>query len=125
MTSAESVSAMGHDVANCKTEVPQCYYCKEELQTRSRVCVRQQKKQALVEIQQKERVTIRRARQVLEGEKEAPTKASSRFATHYNCVMAEESKRKFTPLLLERNIRNSLGSKPRTIRTLNNTTFAA
>ena len=38
------------------------------------------------------------------------------YVTHYDCKMKED-KRKFTPLLLE------LGSKPKTIRTTNSTTF--
>lgn len=116
-------STIGHDIAKCTAEISQCYHCKERHQTGSRECVRQQKEQLLVEIQEKERVTIRRARQIIEGETEAPTKASKKFPTHFNCMMGEENKRKFTPWLLEKSISNCLGSKPRTIRTLNNTTF--
>ena len=116
-------SAAGHDITKCTAETPVCYYCKEAHQTGSKECVRQLKEQVLVEIQEKERVTIRRARQILEGECEHSVKPAKRFPTHYNCTMAEGSKKKFTPWLLEKSISKCLGSNPRTIRTLNNTTF--
>ena len=114
-------SAIGHDATKCTTETSQCYYCKEN-QTGSRKCARQQKEHLLVEIQDKEKVTIRKARQILEGESEVPARAANRFPTHYNCAMEEKSKRKFSSCL-EKCINNYLGSKPRSIRTLNKTTF--
>ena len=116
-------SAAGHDIAKCTAEAPSCYYCKESHQTGSKECVRQLREQVLVEIQEKERVTIKWARQILKGKCEHPVKPAKRLPTHYSCTMVEGSKRKLTPWLLEKSISKSLGSNPRTIRTLNNTTF--
>ena len=103
-------SAIGHDATKCTTETPQCYYRKEDHQTGGRECARQQREQILLEIQEKEKVTIRRAQQILDGESEVPARAAKRFPTYYNCVMEDESKRNFSPLLLEKCISNYLAA---------------
>ena len=70
-----------------------------------------------------EKVTILRAKQILERNNEFIEKPTRPYPTHFNCKMDESDKRKFTPCLLERCLEQQVGSKPKTIRTTNKTTF--
>ena len=71
-----------------------------------------------------EKVTFHRARQMLESNFEAPNqKPKPIFPTHFDITLALEHKRKISPFLLEKCIQNHTGTKPRTIRTKDATTF--
>ena len=74
-------------------------------------------------MQEEEKVTILRAKQILERSNEFIEKPTRPCPTHFDCKMDEMDKRKFTPWLLEKCMEQQVGSKPKTIRTINKTTF--
>ena len=88
----------------------------------SRDCPAYKKEQEILDIQANEKVTIRRARQIYDQAYESPVTPVT-YHTHFDCVMNEESKKKISPWLLEKCLQNSLGGKPKSIRSKNPTTF--
>ena len=64
-----------------------------------------------------------RARQILERNNEYVEQPQRKFPTHFDCDMTEESKRKFTPWLLEKCLEKILTEKPISIRSKSKTTF--
>ena len=75
-----------------------------------------------MQVQEEEKVTILRAKQILERNNEFIEKSTRPYPTHFDCKMDEIDKRKFTPWLLEKCLEQQVGSKPKTIRTTNKTT---
>ena len=71
-------------MTECTATISEVYYCKGNHQTGSVECIRQQREQQLIEIQEKEKVTIKKARQILKREGETVTEPSKKFPTHYN-----------------------------------------
>ena len=76
-----------------------------------------------MQIQEEEKVTIMRARQILEKNNEFTERPARPFYTHFDCKMNENDKRKVTPWLLEKCLEQQLKAKPKTIRTSSKTTF--
>ena len=77
----------------------------------------------LLTIQDEEKVHIMRARQILERNNEYGEQSQRKFPTHFDCDMVEESKRKFTPWLLEKCLEKMLSEKTISIRSKSKTTF--
>ena len=77
----------------------------------------------LLVIQEKEKVHIMRAKQMLQRNAEHQEAQMTTFATHFDCEMTEQDKRKFTPWLLEKCLEKVLNNKPKTVRSKSNTTF--
>ena len=125
-TSEETVcrwcSASGHRANDCISETPKCFHCSQEHSCVSKDCHVYKKEQEILDIQVKQKVTIRRARQIYDQAYES-TVTSVSYHTHFDCTMNEESKKKISPWLLEKCLQNSLGGKPKSIRSKNPTTF--
>ena len=81
------------------------------------------REQMLLTIQDEEMVSIMRARQILEMNNEYVEQPQRKFPTQFVCEMTKESKRKFTPWLLEKCLEKILTEKPILIRSKSNTTF--
>ena len=116
-------SMVGHAVEQCSSEGEKCVHCGEAHSAGSIECQKYQREEALIKIQEEEKVTAMRARQMMENNNEYTEHSKQQFTTQYDCKMNENDKRKFTPWLLEKCLTQQLGSKPRTIRTSNNNTF--
>ena len=113
----------GHDMTQCSSEDEKCIHCNEAHRAGSRECARYQREEAIVQIQEEEKVTAMRARQMLEKNNEFSERPARPYTTHFDCKMNETDKRKVTPWLLEKCLEQQLGAKPKTIRTTNKTTF--
>ena len=113
----------GHSTEQCDSEEPKCFHCQGDHAAGSKDCPKHQTEQQLLEIQEKEKVTIMRARQILENNCEYVQRPTQQYPTHFDCKMNEQDKRRFTPWLLEKCIEKHIGSKPKSIRTANKTTF--
>ena len=116
-------SAGGHEIDACQAADFRCLHCGAAHAVGSVDCPRQQEEQELVDVQDREKVTFMRARQILQNNNEFVDRPTSCFPTHFNCTFPEEQKRKITPWLLERCLQTHLGSKPKSIRSLSKTTF--
>ena len=64
-----------------------------------------------------------RAKQILQNNNEHSDTQRTRFATHFDCEMTEQDKRRFTPWLLEKCLEKVLNKKPLTIRSKTKTIF--
>ena len=115
-------SAVGHKIEECNAQTPKCAQCQNEHHAGDRDCEVQQKEQAIIDIQTSNKVTIRRARQIFEAVDETKTK-TSRYPTHFDCKMNEADKKALSPWLLEKCFEGSIGSKPKSIRSKNSTTY--
>ena len=122
-STCKKCSVLGHSVEQCSGEEEKCVHCGETHSAGSPICQKYLKEEALIRIQEEEKVTLMRARQMMENNNEYVDRPKQQFTTHYDCKMDEKDKRKFTPWLLEKCLTQQLGSKPTTIRTTNNTTF--
>ena len=60
----------GHTTENCAAESPKCLHCAGAHQAGHKDCERQQKEEQLTEIQHNLKVTLRRARQIVENNNE-------------------------------------------------------
>ena len=116
-------SATGHDHRSCAAEVLKCLHCGAAHAVGSVDCPRHQREQLLVDTQDREKVTFMRAKQILENNNEFVEQPVTTFPTHYDCVLPANEKRKFSPWLLEKCLTSHLGAKPKTVRSLNATTF--
>ena len=113
---------IGHRITDCGAEKPECPHSKGEHSAANKEYQRYQKEELLIEIQDREKVSLMRARQILENNNEYTSQPSKKYSTHFDCSMEEATKRTFTPWLLEKCLTNYLGSKPKAIRTLNKIT---
>ena len=115
-------SSVGHSRDQCSSEVVKCVHFNEANRAGSSAYGKLQREEALIKIQDEEKVTIMRARHILENNNEYAERPEKLYVTHFECKMKED-KRKFTPWLLEKCMERQLGSKPKAIRTINSTTF--
>ena len=115
-------SAPDHLESQCTAEQPNCHHCKEEHVTGTTQCPRWKDEQMVLETVEK--VTRARAKQILQGQAiVTQTKQQKTFPTVFDCQMPTETKRKFSPFLLEKCIQSRIGSKPRSIRTQDKSCF--
>ena len=63
-------AASGHEIMQCLSEDEKCIHCNEAHHAGSRECTRQQREEAIMQIQKEEKITIMRARQILEKNNE-------------------------------------------------------
>lgn len=113
-------AVQGHSVDDCEAQKPKCHHCSEEHAAGHRFCGREIKQRKIVEIQQKEKVSFRRAHQILNSESTIIETPKEKFITHFDCSMGSDNKRKMSPWTLEKCIAVHLGSKPAAIRSSKN-----
>ena len=112
-------------MTQCLSENEKCIHCNEAHCAGSRERVRYQREETILQIQEEEKVTAMRARQMLEKNKEFIERLARPYTTHFDCKMDETDKRKVMPWILEKCLEQQLEAKPKTIRTTNKTTFTA
>ena len=117
-------SGRGHEQRDCKAEKPSCFHCQGEHRVGDRECEKERTEQQILDIQDQQKVTVMRARQILQDNNEYYTRQTENFKAYFDCTVTEEEKRKITPWLLEKCLTNLIGSKPVAIRTKNRTTFS-
>ena len=88
---------VGHSVEQCISEEEKCVHCGESHSTGSSFCQKYFREEALIKIQEEEKVTLMRARQTVENNNEYVEIPEQQFTTHYDCKMNEKDKRKFSP----------------------------
>ena len=81
-----------HGADQCQANEPKCFHCSGAQYTKNKTCPRQQMEQNLVNIMNKEKVTIRRARQILDCEEERSIEAPPIRTNLFKCSMAENKK---------------------------------
>ena len=117
-------SAPGRTSQDCTSEETKCTHCSEHHLAGDRQCPRQKNEQVILDLVDQEKVTFQRAQQMLQNNFEAPNqKPKYIFPTHFDVIYAIEHRRKISPFLSEKCIQNHTGTKPRTIRTKDATTF--
>jgi len=112
----------GHTIEECQNDF-NCPNCGGKHQAGNRDCQTERDERLIKEIQSQERVGRRRAIQILKGEDVEPTEKARKFPTHFACTMSSREKRSFTPWSIEKCLSNELGSKPKSIRSRNDTEF--
>ena len=118
----------GHDKDSCTSQVSKCMHCQDEHLAGDRTCRRYLHEQEILNVAQHEKVSIQRAKQILSTNSNNSRSTTSRpnsevFPAVFNCKLDPANKRKITPFLLEKCIEQIIGSKPRTIRTRDESTF--
>ena len=113
----------GHDIADCTSTSPKCANCEGDHQAGHKDCPNHQREEKLVEIQQRCKVTARRARQILQNNNEHIQPIKTTYKTHFDIVMDKDLKRQFSPWLLEKSLTGTVGQKPKSIRSKNETTL--
>ena len=81
------------------------------------------RRRGINDAREREKVTIMRARLILEKNCDFTKRITQQFPTHFDLKMNEQNKRIFIPWLLEKCIERHIGSKPKSIRTSNKTIF--
>ena len=114
----------GHTHQECQAELPCCYHCQETHEAGSKECPKWQKEQKIIETVENKKVTFQRARQIVENDAQVSVIRGPKFNSFFDCILpSEEQKRKLKPWVLEKHIEQHIGSKPRSIRTKNSSTF--
>ena len=113
----------GHDAENCTAEEPKCKHCGGSHQAGHRDCPEHQKQEQILEIQHSQKVTPKRARQILQNNNEHIQPIKTTYNTHFDIVMDKDLKRQFSPWLLEKSLTGAVGQKPKSIRSKNETTL--
>ena len=115
----------GHDKENCEKSENEykCCHCAGQHMAGSKECAKQQREIDLISVQLQQKVTFRRALQILEGESETQKVVQEEFVRRFDCQMSESDKKKFSPWALEKAFTNYLNSKPKCIRTKGKDTF--
>ena len=106
----------GHTTENCAAESPKCLHCGGAHQAGHKDCERHQKEEQLIEIQHNLKVTLRRARQIIENNNEFTEPIRTTYNTHIDLSIDRTLKRQFSPWLLEKCLTGILGQKPKSIR---------
>ena len=92
-----------------------CLHCKEQHVAGHGDCHKHQQETIICQTQQPEKVCRLRAIQLLEEQPEF-MQLQTKYATHFTCTTKEENKRKMTPWLLEKYIKQQLDKSPICIR---------
>ena len=101
-------AASGHEIMQCLSEDKKFIHCIEAHHAGSKECTKQQREEAIMQIQEEENVIIVRARQILEENNEFTEKPVRPYSTHFDCTMNENDKRKVIPWLLEKCLKKHL-----------------
>ena len=110
----------GHASSDCEAAAARCLHCKEAHPAGHRECAIHQKEQQVLDIQRTRKVTRRQALQLYDGiDTVTNQRTGGHFATHFDCEMSAEDRKKFSPWFLEKCFTNALGKKPVQIRSHN------
>ena len=82
----------------------------------SRECTMHQREETIIQIHEKEEVTIMRTRQILGENNKFIERLARLYATHFDCKINENNKRKVTLWLLEKSLEQHPGAKPKAIK---------
>ena len=114
-------STPGHSSTNCTSEA-QCFHCKGPHEAGSRTCPQHVRETTLLRIQEDHKVSLQRARQLASGN--SPTfLPKPHQSDHYDITFSEHDKRTFSPWSIHQSITKVLLGNPKSIRSLNKTTF--
>ena len=89
-------------------------------------CPRRKRKQEIVNIQNRDKVSFLRAKQTYNDDSNVVIHTRSKqqnYETHFELTVDKDVKRKMTPLALEKAIEVHLGNKAKSIRSHNEATF--
>lgn len=126
----------GHPQKYCRTEAHTCRNCEEtrhymlqnalhppsslytalktiELEIETVKYIRENQ---IADIQQSQKITPRRARQIINNNSEFDGAQRPRFVTHFDCKKEESHKRQLTPWVIEKSLTNFIVQKPKYIR---------
>ena len=102
-------SVLGHRENECGSTETKCHHCSAEHFAGHRDCPKYQEEQKIIEVMQREKVTLQRARQMI-NEKPVTRTASSRqsapFPTLFDVTMPKGTKRKTSPWFVEKAIKS-------------------
>ena len=84
-------------MTECTNDTTRCLHCSEAHNAGSRECAKHQKEEAIMQVQEEEKVTNLRAKQILERNNEFVEKPTRPYPTHFEFKMNEIDKRKVTP----------------------------
>ena len=116
-------SKTDHKTEQCITEHHLCYHCQGDHPTGNKLCTRFQKESSLVRIQSNEKVGILRAKQISDGIiANRPTTGTSPILK-LDLVFSETDKKTFRPFSLQNSLKTIIGQKPKSVRTINSTTY--
>ena len=111
-------SEEGHGKEECRKGEKEfkCCHCSESHAAGSQECSKHQRESDLLDIQRKQKVTFKRARQIQIGESETTSTWSEDFEKRFECLFSEADRKKFTPWSLEKGVESYLKRKPKSIR---------
>ena len=111
-----------HSVQNCSSADPKCIHCSENHSAEDWECSRWKYEQDILNIADREKVAIQRAKQMLTNNLDSfNPKPKSKFSIHFYCNLSAEHEQKRFPFLLEKCIANHNCSKSWTIGTKDTT----
>ena len=113
----------GHTTDQCiNGDSIKCFHCDGPHQVGSKICIRHQKETEIMNIQERNKVSFARARQIFEDsgvQTEFRETSSKTFNTHFDLYHAEY----INPFILEKAIEQHTGTTPKEIRSLTKNTF--
>ena len=83
---------VGHGMDNCNASENHGYHCESEHIAGSRECDKQKTEEVLLNIQEKHKVHIMRAKQILQNNNEHSDTRRTQFVSHFDCEMTEQNK---------------------------------
>ena len=123
----QKCGTLGHYLTDCPAPVEKCLHCEGEHLAGDKSCRRHVYEQEVLNVVNREKVSIQRAKQILENNLDSKIFKQKTnvnlFPTHFDCKLDPANKRKISPFLLEKCIQQYIGAKPRTIRTKDESTF--
>ena len=112
-----------HTVESCAAASPLCVNCQGDHPAGSKDCPTQKMEEEIIAISEAYKVNGMRARQIYANNNEYVEPPKIKFQTHFDIEMEEQQKRKTSPWILEKSLTHLIGSKPKSIRTKNKTTY--
>lgn len=117
-----------HDQHNCN-ETPKCLYCNKEHSTGNQYCEREIKENKILQIQTEQKVGRRRAEEILNGEEIETYYTEASFTKFFTIQVTENlgnqsstniPLKSINPYQIKKHIQTHLGSKPGSLRCINN-----
>jgi len=118
-------SEEGHSVGECVADTPKCVHCGGEHESGDRSCERSIEEQSILDIQEREKVGRRRAKQMIEFPLTtgAPTNETDNFPTHFTLKLLsnvtetqDKAPKTLNPFAIFKTVSSYLGGKPVSIR---------
>ena len=116
-------SQKGHSQDTCQLPLVRCFNCGGSHEAGNRSCPRFIDESEILRIHNKEGISIQRARQTYSGITADSNRSFAKKNTIFDITFSKTDKLTFSPKSIEKCLEGTLKGKPKTIRTISDTTY--